>query len=88
METELFPAMVNQPIYIRSVNFHEDLVSKCTDRSIHVFRLNSTGPRHYLDYYRPYANLLNNKAEMELRNFIKERHSLLQQKKVCPFPEF
>lgn len=74
--------MANQPIYIRSVSFQEDLVSKCTDRSLHVFRLNSTGPRHYLDYYRPYGNLLNNKAEMELRNFMKERHNLLALKKV------
>ncbi|CUT98907.1 dynein heavy chain [Echinococcus multilocularis] len=81
VETELFPAMVNQPIYIRSVNYQEDLVSKCTDRSLHVFRLNSTGPRQYLDYYRPYSNLLNNKAEMELRAFMKERHSLLSMKK-------
>ncbi len=74
--------MMNQPIYIRSVLFQENLVSRCTERSLYVFRLNSTGPRKYLDQYRIYANLLNNKAEMELRTFIKERRSLLQTKRV------
>ncbi|BHF75787.1 Dynein heavy chain 3, axonemal [Sparganum proliferum] len=81
VEVELFPEMMNQPIYIRSVLFQESLVTKSTERSLHVFRLNSSGPRQYLDLYRVYGNLLNNKAEMELRNFIKERHILLQTKK-------
>ncbi|KAF6772084.1 hypothetical protein AHF37_09495 [Paragonimus kellicotti] len=47
-----------------------------------VFRANSIGPKDYLEIYKPYGNLLNNKAELELRNFLKDRHTLLAVKKL------
>ncbi|KAG5443966.1 Dynein heavy chain 3, axonemal [Clonorchis sinensis] len=81
VEVEIFPALANDRHFLRSVSFREQLVIEYTDKAMTVFRANSIGPKDYLDIYKPYGNLLNNKAELELRNFLKERHTLLAVKK-------
>ncbi|CAL8075896.1 unnamed protein product [Calicophoron daubneyi] len=81
VEVDVFPDLRDQPLYLRSVAFREQLVVDYTDRAMTVFRANSIGPKQYLEIYKPYGNLLNNKAELELRNFLKDRHTLLAVKK-------
>ncbi|KAF5404423.1 hypothetical protein PHET_02178 [Paragonimus heterotremus] len=81
VEVDVFPELRQQPLYLRSVSFREQLVIEYTDRAMTVFRANSIGPKDYLEIYKPYGNLLNNKAELELRNFLKDRHTLLAVKK-------
>ncbi|KAA3677673.1 dynein heavy chain, axonemal, partial [Paragonimus westermani] len=81
VEVDVFPELRQQPLYLRSVSFREQLVIEYTDRAMTVFRANSLGPKDYLGIYKPYGNLLNNKAELELRNFLKDRHTLLAVKK-------
>lgn len=70
-------------MFIRSVCFDEHLVVDLTDQAMEIFQNNSIGPKLYLELYKPYGNLINNKAEVELHNFLKERHTLLAVKKVC-----
>ncbi|CAH8492971.1 unnamed protein product, partial [Dicrocoelium dendriticum] len=81
VEVDVFPELRNQPLHLRSVSFREQLVIEYTDKAMTVFRANSVGPKDYLEIYKPYGNLLNNKAELELRNFLKDRHTLLSVKK-------
>ncbi|THD19780.1 Dynein heavy chain axonemal [Fasciola hepatica] len=81
VEVDVFPELRNQALFLRSVSFREQLVIEYTDKAMTVFRANSIGPKQYLEIYKPYGNLLNNKAELELRTFLKDRHTLLAVKK-------
>ncbi|CAH8646697.1 unnamed protein product [Heterobilharzia americana] len=81
VEVDIFPELRTHSLYLRSVAFGDQSIIEYTDKAMVVFRDNSIGPKDYLELYRPYGNLLNNKAELELRNFLKERHTLLAVKK-------
>ncbi|CAH8611141.1 unnamed protein product [Schistosoma intercalatum] len=81
VEVDIFPELSSHSLYLRSVTFSDQSIIEYTDQAMIIFRANSIGPKDYLELYRPYSNLFNNKAELELKNFLKERHSLLAIKK-------
>ena len=76
MECELFQDMRGQRLLLRSVKLEEPLVTDFMDKAMEIFKLNTVGPQKYLNTYKKYADLLNNKAEQEVTAFLKERHSL------------
>ena len=75
--------MRGQRLFLRTVQFNEKLVSDYLEETMQTFKENTNGPKNYLNVYKKYGNLLNNKAELEVRAFLKERHGLLALKKVC-----
>lgn len=79
---DIFPELSSHSLYLRSVTFSDQSIIEYTDQAMIIFRANSIGPKDYLELYRPYSNLFTNKAELELKNFLKESHSLLAIKKV------
>ncbi|CAH8660135.1 unnamed protein product [Schistosoma rodhaini] len=81
VEVDIFPELSSHSLYLRSVTFSDQSIIEYTDQAMIIFRANSIGPKDYLELYRPYSNLFNNKAELELKNFLKEHHSLLAIKK-------
>ncbi|XP_064624417.1 dynein axonemal heavy chain 3-like [Lineus longissimus] len=76
VECDLFPDMRGQRLLLRSVKVEEALVADFTDKAMSIFKDNTVGPQKYLNTYKKYADLLNNKAEQEVSAFLKERHSL------------
>ncbi|XP_074648811.1 dynein axonemal heavy chain 3-like [Tubulanus polymorphus] len=81
VECDLFPDMRGQRLLLRSVKIDESLVSDFTDRAMAIFKSNTIGPQKYLNTYRKYADLLNNKAEQDVTSFLQEQHSILAFKK-------
>ena len=71
-------------LLLRSVKLEESLVTDYMDKAMEIFKANTVGPQKYLNYYKKYNDLLNNKADQEVTAFLKERHSLEGFKKVSP----
>ncbi|ESO89088.1 hypothetical protein LOTGIDRAFT_210054 [Lottia gigantea] len=76
VECELFPDMRNQKLHLRSVKLEETLVTDFIDKAMEIFKDNTVGPQKYLNTYKKYSDLLNNKAEQDVSSFLKERHSI------------
>ncbi|WAQ96862.1 DYH3-like protein [Mya arenaria] len=76
VECQLFPDMRGQKLLLRSVKIDEALVADYVDKSMEIFKLNTTGPQKYLTTYRKYLELLNNKAEQDVSSFLRESHSI------------
>ena len=83
VECEMFPDLRHQRLLIRSIKLEENLVTDYMDKAMEIFKLNTTGPQKYLNTYKKYQDLLNNKAEQEVTAFLKETHSLKGFQKVC-----
>ncbi|XP_052264555.1 dynein axonemal heavy chain 3-like isoform X1 [Dreissena polymorpha] len=88
VECQLFPDMRGQKLLLRSVKIDEALVADYVDKSMEIFKLNTTGPQKYLTTYRKYLDLLNNKAEQDVSSFLRESHSIAAFKaKITSFQE-
>ena len=79
----MFPDLRHQRLLIRSIKLDENLVTDYMDKAMEIFKLNTTGPQKYLNTYKKYQDLLNNKAEQDVTAFLKETHSLKGFQKVC-----
>ncbi|XP_048576009.1 dynein axonemal heavy chain 3 isoform X2 [Nematostella vectensis] len=77
VETELFPDMRDKRLPLRSVAVEEMLVQDYMDRAVDVFKLNTVGPQKYLNTYKKYQDLLNNKAETDVQAFLQDDPVLL-----------
>ncbi|KAH8862794.1 Dynein heavy chain 3, axonemal [Schistosoma japonicum] len=71
VEVDIFPELRTHSLYLRSVSFVDQSIIEFTDEAMIIFRNNSLGPKYYLELYRSYSSLFNNKAELELKNFSK-----------------
>ncbi|RUS89800.1 hypothetical protein EGW08_002412, partial [Elysia chlorotica] len=81
VEGELFPDMRGQRLLLRSVKIDEMLVTDFVDRAMEIFKLNTVGPQKYLNVYKKYSDLLNNKADQDISAFLRESHSIVAFKK-------
>lgn len=82
VECELFPDMRGTRLLLRSVKLEESLVTDYMDKAMEIFKSNTVGPQKYLNFYKKYSDLLNNKADQEVTAFLEKRHSLAGFKKV------
>ncbi|XP_031567893.1 dynein heavy chain 3, axonemal-like [Actinia tenebrosa] len=86
VETELFPDMRDSQLTLRSVAVDEMLVQDYMDRAVELFKINTVGPQKYLNTYKKYQDLLNNKAETEVMTFLQDEPVLLAlSKKIDAF---
>ncbi|XP_043945444.1 dynein axonemal heavy chain 3 [Protopterus annectens] len=76
VEVDLFPEIQDERLVLSTVKPDEPLVTDYINKMIEIFMKNTTGPQKYLNMYKKYSNLLNNKAEQDIVSFLKERHSL------------
>ncbi|XP_070580768.1 dynein axonemal heavy chain 3-like [Ptychodera flava] len=76
VECDIFPDMRGQRLLLRAVKIEEQLVTNFIDQAMEIFKLNTVGPTRYLNTYKKYHDLLNNKAEQDVTAFLKEMHSL------------
>nr|XP_006820578.1 PREDICTED: dynein heavy chain 3, axonemal-like [Saccoglossus kowalevskii] len=76
VECDIFPDLRNQRLVLRAVKIDEQLVTNFIDEAMQIFKFNTVGPTRYLNTYKKYHELLNNKAEQEVTAFLKEQHSL------------
>ncbi|GCC38553.1 hypothetical protein chiPu_0017068 [Chiloscyllium punctatum] len=76
VECELFPDIREKHLTIQTVKEEESLVSEIINKAQEIFRANITGPQSYLNVYKIYSDLLNNKAEQEVATFLSEKHSM------------
>ncbi|XP_038676444.1 dynein heavy chain 3, axonemal isoform X3 [Scyliorhinus canicula] len=76
VECELFPDIREKNLTIRTVNEDESLVSEIISKAHDIFSANIIGPQSYLNVYKIYNDLLNNKAEQEITTFLSEKHSM------------
>ncbi|XP_071813132.1 dynein axonemal heavy chain 3-like isoform X2 [Apostichopus japonicus] len=76
VECSIFPQMAHQKLLLRAVKLDEPLVTEFIDQAMEIFKFNTVGPTKYLNTYKQYSDLLNNKAETDVASFLKERHSL------------
>ncbi|XP_078610604.1 dynein axonemal heavy chain 3-like isoform X1 [Branchiostoma floridae x Branchiostoma japonicum] len=76
VESDLFPDMRHERLLLRTVKMEEPLVTEFMDKAMETFKINTIGPQRYLNVYKKYGDLLNNKAEQEVTAFLKEKHSL------------
>ena len=72
----MFQDMRGQRLLLRSVKLEEILVTDFMDQAMDIFKSNILGPQKYLNVYKKYADLLNNKAEQDVALFLKDQHSL------------
>ncbi|XP_046326217.1 dynein axonemal heavy chain 3-like [Haliotis rufescens] len=81
VETELFPDMRGQRLLLRSVKIEETLFTDYVDKAMEIFKDNTVGPQKYLNIYKKYSDLLNNKADQDVSTFLREKHSIQAFKK-------
>ncbi|XP_025109931.1 dynein heavy chain 3, axonemal-like isoform X5 [Pomacea canaliculata] len=72
VESELFPDLQEQKLYLRSVNTEEYLVKEFVGQALSIFRLNTLGPLKYIGSYDEYSDLLNSKADDDITLFLKD----------------
>ena len=74
--------MRTQRLLLRSVKIEETLVTDYVDKAMDIFKLNTTGPQKYLNTYKKYSDLLDNKADQDVSAFLRDKHSIEAFKKV------
>uniref|UniRef100_A0A8D0GHK3 Uncharacterized protein n=1 Tax=Sphenodon punctatus TaxID=8508 RepID=A0A8D0GHK3_SPHPU len=74
--SQLFPDLKGENFTLRTVQPDEYLVSQYVNKIAEIFDHNTVGPQKYLNVYRKYSDLLNNNAEQDVTDFLKERHDL------------
>ncbi|CAD5122382.1 DgyrCDS10813 [Dimorphilus gyrociliatus] len=72
VEMELFP---DSKMLLRPVRLEESLVQDIINQALEIFQLNIVGPHNYLNSYKSYNDLLNNKAEQAVANFLKQEEN-------------
>ncbi|KAG8433111.1 hypothetical protein GDO86_017410 [Hymenochirus boettgeri] len=76
VEIELFPDLQMENLTLSSVTPDESLVLGFVNKTVAVFNKNTVGPQKYLNVYKKYSDLLNQKAQQDVNSFLKEEHSL------------
>ncbi|NXW95358.1 DYH3 protein, partial [Alopecoenas beccarii] len=76
VERFLFPELKRDDLTLRTVKLHESLFSEYVNKLEKVFESNILGPQKYLNVYRKYRHLLNNDAQQDVTDFLKEGPSL------------
>ena len=76
IESHLFDSKTK--LLVRHVRSDEEIVNNTTQRVLQVFLKNLPGPQLYLHEYDQYQNLLNNKAESEVNEFLRHAHALTE----------
>ncbi|XP_059835308.1 dynein axonemal heavy chain 3 [Hypanus sabinus] len=76
VECELFPDLSDKNLILRTVHEEESLVNEIISKTMDIFNVNIIGPQSYLNVYKIYTDLLNNKAEQEIATFLSEKHSM------------
>ncbi|NXW28891.1 DYH3 protein, partial [Phaetusa simplex] len=76
VERLLFPELKRDDLTLRTVKPDESLFSEYVNKLEKIFESNILGPQKYLNMYRKYSNLLNNNAQQDVTDFLKEGHSL------------
>ncbi|XP_010216373.1 PREDICTED: dynein heavy chain 3, axonemal [Tinamus guttatus] len=76
VERFLFPELNRDDLILSTVKPDESLFSELVNKLEKIFESNILGPQKYLNVYRKYSDLLNNNAEQDITNFLKEGHSL------------
>ncbi|OPJ87550.1 dynein heavy chain 3, axonemal isoform A [Patagioenas fasciata monilis] len=76
VERLLFPELKRDDLTLRTVKLHESLFSEYVNKLEKVFESNVVGPQKYLNVYRKFSNLLNNDAQQNVTDFLKEGPSL------------
>lgn len=69
---ELFP---ESKMLLRPVRLEENLVQDIINQALDIFQINTVGPHNYLNLYKSYNDLLNNKAEQAVANFLKQEEN-------------
>ncbi|NWJ00116.1 DYH3 protein, partial [Crypturellus undulatus] len=76
VERFLFPELNRDDLILSTVKPDESLFSELVNKLEKIFENNILGPQKYLNVYKKYRDLLNNDAEQDITNFLKEGHSL------------
>ncbi|XP_025972035.2 dynein axonemal heavy chain 3 [Dromaius novaehollandiae] len=76
VERFLFPELNRDDLTLSTVKPDESLFSEFVNKLEKIFESNILGPQKYLNVYRKYSDLLNNNAEQDITDFLKEGHSL------------
>uniref|UniRef100_A0A8C0BHP6 Uncharacterized protein n=1 Tax=Buteo japonicus TaxID=224669 RepID=A0A8C0BHP6_9AVES len=76
VERLLFPELKRDDLTLSTVKPEESLFSEYVNKLEKIFESNILGPQKYLNVYRKYSNLLNNNAQQDVTDFLKEGHSL------------
>uniref|UniRef100_A0A663EP55 Dynein axonemal heavy chain 3 n=1 Tax=Aquila chrysaetos chrysaetos TaxID=223781 RepID=A0A663EP55_AQUCH len=76
VERFLFPELKRDDLTLSTVKPEESLFSEYVNKLEKIFESNILGPQKYLNVYRKYSNLLNNNAQQDVTDFLKEGHSL------------
>ncbi|NXN95540.1 DYH3 protein, partial [Rhinopomastus cyanomelas] len=76
VERFLFPELQRDDLILRTVKPDESLFSKYMNEVEKIFESNVLGPQKYLNVYRKYSDLLNNNAQQDVTDFLKESQSL------------
>jgi len=84
VEIELFPALRQKQLYLRSIDIREHVVDGFIERVMKIFRKNIVGPKLYLDVYREYETLINRSADNAVDLYITQKHSLDGYRTVRP----
>ncbi|XP_032896217.1 dynein heavy chain 3, axonemal isoform X1 [Amblyraja radiata] len=75
VECELLPDLLDKKLTLRTVQEEEALVNEIINKSMEIFNVNIVGPQSYLNVYKIYSDLMNNKAEQEIATFLSQKHS-------------
>ncbi|XP_006876041.1 PREDICTED: dynein heavy chain 3, axonemal [Chrysochloris asiatica] len=76
VESLLFPELKGYNLVLETVKTEEKLVSDLVDEIFEVFQKNKVGPHKYLNVYKKYDDLLDNMAEQNITEFLKEKHEI------------
>uniref|UniRef100_A0A663N975 Dynein axonemal heavy chain 3 n=1 Tax=Athene cunicularia TaxID=194338 RepID=A0A663N975_ATHCN len=76
VERFLFPELKRDDLTLSTVKPDELLFTEYVNKLEKIFESNVLGPQKYLNVYRKYSNLLNNSAQQDITDFLKEGHSL------------
>ncbi|NXC38348.1 DYH3 protein, partial [Penelope pileata] len=76
VEKLLFPQLKRDDLTLSTVKPDESLFAEYMNKLEKIFESNILGPQKYLNVYRKYNSLLNNGAQQDVTDFLKESQSL------------
>ena len=83
VETVIFTDLKNHNLTLMSVGYEEEAAKLLLQRLLCIFDKNIPGLEKYLMILDKYSDLLTMQEERDLETFLKEKHTLIEYRKVC-----
>ena len=82
IDGQVFPMLRSKGLCLSSVGLEESLIQDIINSAVHLYTKNTIGPEKYLNLYAKYMEFVNGNEQIDVAEFLTEKHDLNDFKEV------